>query len=107
VRSSETFHAILISADPSANMSESQIRSWLMWQETECGRSRSMMFGDSNRVGAEWINGVAKSIDFLSDVETNDLAAKDYSTMPDDEILTMLKTECSNQPEAQPGRTMP
>ena len=104
VRSSETLHAILISADPSANMSESQIRSWLMWQETECGKSGSMMFGDSNREGAEWINALATSIDFLSDVETNDLA-KDYSTMSDDEILNMLKTDGPNQSEAQPGRT--
>lgn len=53
VRSSETLHAILISADSSANMPERQIRSWLIWQETECGKSGSMMFGDSNREGLD------------------------------------------------------
>jgi hypothetical protein len=78
-----------------------------MWQDAQCGKSGSMMFGDSNREGAGWINAVATSIDFLSDVETNALAAKDYSTMPNDEILNMLKTDSPHQPESQPGRTMP
>ena len=98
VRSSETLDAILISADPSANLSEKQIRSWLVWQATECGQSGSMCFGDSTKEDADWINAVATSIDFTPVVETNDGAAKDFSTMADSEILKMLKAEGLDQP---------
>ena len=107
VRSLDTLHAILISVDPNASFSEKQIRSWLVWHETESDKSGSMMFGDSNNARAKWINAFATSIEFIPNVATNDLAANDYSTMTDDEILASLSTYGPNQPEVQPGRTMP
>lgn len=107
VRSSETLHAIHISADPAADMPERQIRSWLVWHETGSGESGSMMFGDSRSEGAKWINTFATSIDFIPDVSTNDPATNDYSTMTDDQILKLLSTDTPVETEAALGRSKP
>jgi hypothetical protein len=98
VRSSETLDAILISADPSATFPDKQIRSWLVWQATECRQSGSMCFGDWTKEDADWINALATSVEFIPVVATNDVAAEEFSTMADDEILKMLKTFGPIQP---------
>jgi len=98
VRSSGTLHAILFSANPSAELPEKQIRSWLVWQETGSGKTGSMMFSDSNADNTGWINSFAASIEFMPNVKTNDLTANDYAAMGDDAILSMLNTHSPNHP---------
>lgn len=93
VRSSETVDVILVSADPSVIDSKKRIRSWLMWESTKYDQSGSMTFGDSTKEDVDWINAVATSIEFQPVVETNDVTAQEFSTMADDEILKMVKTE--------------
>jgi len=107
MRSSKTLDAILISADPSARLSENQIRAWLVWQAKDCGQSGSMCFGDSTTEDADWINAVAASIEFIPVVETDGLAVEVLSTMADDEILKMVKTDSANRLNNHSGRTMP
>jgi hypothetical protein len=93
LRSSDTFHAILISIDPSSSFSEKQVRSWLIWHETESGKSGSFMFCDADKDGAKWINAFATSLEYVSGVAPSVLSANDYSTMSDAEILNLLHTE--------------
>ena len=98
VRSSDTLHAILISADPNAKLAEKQIRSWLVWQEAESGESGSMWVSDSNADRTEWINDFATSIEFIPNAEATDLTADDYAKMGDNEILSMLTTRRLDRP---------
>lgn len=98
VRSSGTLHAILISANPGDALAAKQIRSWLVWEETESGKSGAMMVSDSSEDSSTWINTFATSLEFVPNAEENDLTAKDYEAMDDDGILSMLTTHSPTRP---------
>ena len=96
-RSSETLDAILISTHPDTQLSEKQIRSWLVWQTRGLPQSGSMTFADSTGKDAGWINALATSIEFVLAVGKDDVAADKFSMMPDDEILKLLKSGVPEQ----------